>query len=104
MKTKKIEREALERMRSEGRDFYVVFTADWCGYCAALRREIDSVPSSFELFEFDISDEECPAWEDYEIKVVPTALYFKAGKEQSRKAASFTGLRVKDIEALSSLR
>ena len=102
MKTFKIDTETLNRMKSEGRDFYVIFTAGWCGYCATLKEEINAADAAFELFEFDISDEECPAWEDYGIEVVPTALYFKGGKEQSRKAASFTGLRVKEIKALSS--
>jgi thioredoxin-related protein len=103
MKTIKIDNEALNRMKFEGQDFYVIFTAGWCGYCAALKREINAADAAFELFEFDISDEECPAWEDYDIQVVPTALYFKSGKEQSRKAASLAGLSVKDIKALSSL-
>jgi hypothetical protein len=103
MKTTKIDNMALNRMKSEERDFYVVFTAGWCGYCAALKREINAADAAFELFEFDISDEECPAWEDYEIQVVPTALYFRRGREQSRKAASFAGLSLKGIKALSSL-
>jgi hypothetical protein len=101
MKTIKIGNETLNRMKSEGKDFYLIFTAGWCGYCAALKREIDAAPAAFELFEFDASDEECPAWEDYGIQVVPTALYFKGGRERSRKAASLSGLRVRDITALS---
>jgi thiol-disulfide isomerase/thioredoxin len=101
-KTIRIGSEGLKQMKSEGRDFYLVFTADWCGYCAALKREIASAPENLELYEFDVSDEECPAWDEYAVKVVPTALYFEGGREKSRKAASFAGLRVRDIKGLSS--
>lgn len=102
MKTIVINRGMLDRMISEGRDFLLLFTAEWCGYCAALKREIDAATAPLDLFEFDISNEDCPEWEDYAIQVVPTAIYFKGGREKSRKAASFSGLRVRDIGALSS--
>jgi len=102
MKTTRIDTETLNRMRLEGKGFYLVFTAAWCGYCAALKREIETAYPAFELFEFDLSDEECPLWDEYGVQVVPTALYFRGGKELSRKAASLTGLRVKDVKALSS--
>lgn len=89
-------------MRSERKDFFILFTASWCGYCAALKRELEAASADFGLYEMDISDEANPAWNEYEIQVVPTALFFKAGKELSRRAASFSGLRVRDIKALSS--
>ena len=65
MKTTRIDTETLNRMRLEGKDFYLVFTAAWCGYCAALKREIETAYPAFELFEFDLSDEECPLWDEY---------------------------------------
>ena len=88
-------------MRSEGKDFFMLFTASYCGYCAALKRELAAAPADFQLYEMDISDEANPAWDEYGIQVVPTALFFKGGKELSRKVASLSGLRIKDIRALS---
>jgi thioredoxin 1 len=102
MKAILIDVETLSKMMSEGKELLVLFTAGWCGYCATLKRELDASPHEFDLYEVDISDESCPAWEDYGIMTVPTALFFKDGKEHSRKVATFTGLKVIDIKALPS--
>jgi hypothetical protein len=58
----------------------------------------------FKLCEVDISETEDKAWEDYNIDVVPTALLFRAGKEVARRACSFEGMRVKDLQALAARR
>jgi len=102
LKTTRTNADALDRMRSEGKDFFLLFTAKWCGYCAALKRELEAAPDDFLLYEIDISDEASHAWDEYGIRVVPTAIFFKGGKELSRRAASSSGLRVKDIMSLSS--
>src|SRR5512136_381862 len=93
--------DALDRMRSERKNFFILFTASWCSYCATLEKELESAPADFRLYEMDISDESSPAWDEYDIQVVPTSLFFKGGKELSRKVASLSGLRIKDIRALS---
>lgn len=100
MNTIMIDTEVVTRMRAEGKEFLLLFTARWCGYCAALRKELEDSPPSFTLYEIDISDEESPTWDDYKIEVVPTVIHFKDGNERARKEASFSGLKVKEIQLL----
>lgn len=78
----------------------VLFIANWCGYCRALRRELDAVSLDFQIVWVDISSEEDRAWDDYRIDVVPTALLFRGRKEIGRRAASFNGLRAGDLKEL----
>jgi thiol-disulfide isomerase/thioredoxin len=78
----------------------VLFIANWCGYCRALRRELDTVSLAFRIIGVDISSEEDRAWDDYRIDVVPTALLFMGREEIGRRAASFDGLRAAEISSL----
>ncbi len=104
MNTTRIDSAGLEAMRRAGKDFYVLFSADWCGYCGSLKNELKDTRSDLKLFEIDISDEGHRAWEEYKIEVVPTVIFFKGGKEQSRKAASFRGLSLREITPLFGVR
>lgn len=100
MNTIMVDSEEVTRMRVEGKEFLLLFTAKWCGYCTALRKELEDPPPNFTLYEIDVSDEDSPTWDDYKIKVVPTVIHFKDGNERARKEASFSGLKVKEIQLL----
>jgi len=101
MQVKKISAKELEKqVASDSRDLVAVFIANWCGYSQELMRELERNAPDINLCEVDISDTEDRAWDIYGIKVVPTALYLREGKEVARKTCSLDGLRVKDLKAL----
>ena len=75
----------------------VVFVADWCGYC---RRFLPHFKQMQQGFVVDISDEEDPLWDHYEIQVVPTVIVFEDG-EPLRKWAGVLG--EKDAAAIAAL-
>ncbi|MHB8585843.1 MAG: thioredoxin family protein [Thermoplasmatota archaeon] len=73
-----------ERAASE--DLVAVFVADWCPFCRAFLRETAaSKPGESPVVYVDISDESDPAWEEYRIGVVPTAIRFQHGRETGRE-------------------
>jgi len=101
MQARKINAKELERvLPNESGELVAVFVANWCGYCKSLMKELEATTVCFNLCEVDISETEDKAWEDYNIDVVPTALLFKAGKEVGRRACSFKGMGVKDLQEL----
>lgn len=87
----------------------VLFYAEWCPFCIEFNPYFEAVrPKGFELALADISDEDNPLWDDFEIKVVPTLIAFKEGKAVWRKDGVLSqGLReedLKDMVAALSLR
>jgi thioredoxin-like negative regulator of GroEL len=105
MQVGKINAKELKSMlANDSGELVAVFVADWCGYSKSLMRELEGTTVGFKLCEVDISETEDKAWEDYNIDVVPTALLFRAGKEVARRACSFEGMRVKDLQALAAKR
>ncbi|MHB8604460.1 MAG: thioredoxin family protein [Thermoplasmatota archaeon] len=69
------------------RDVAVVFAADWCGFCRRFKRDIapklETLP--VPLVWGDVSDESSPLWEAFDVKVVPTLVYFRDGAPVWRK-------------------
>lgn len=101
MQVKKINAMELNRMlANDSGELVAIFTANWCGYCKGLMKELEVTTVSFKLYEVDISETEDEAWKDYNIDVVPTVLLFRAGKEVARRACSFKGMGVKDLQEL----
>jgi len=78
----------------------VLFYAEWCPYCIEFKPSFEAVRlKGFELAFADISDEDNPLWDDFEIKVVPTLIAFKEGKTLWRKDGVLSqGLRTEDLE------
>lgn len=75
-----------DRVRALGRAV-VLFTADWCGYCARFAPAFEraAAASRVPLVAADISDDEAdPRWERYGIEVVPTVLLFEDGRPAAR--------------------
>lgn len=64
----------------------VLFWADWCGFCARFKPHFEDAAegSSRRFLSVDISDESSPAWDRYNVEVVPTVILFEDGKEVDR--------------------
>lgn len=66
-------------------DAVAVFVADWCPYCRDfLRRMPEPTPQGPEVILVDMDDEDGPAWDDYRVRVIPTAIRFARGREVAR--------------------
>ncbi|MBI5487980.1 MAG: thioredoxin family protein [Deltaproteobacteria bacterium] len=103
MKTETVEgRKFKDVLAGERGTVLALFVADWCGYCRRLREELAGAKLGVrKLVEVDVSDEDDPAWEEWGIELVPTAVIFRAGVEVGRKPpASFRGLAVDEVRAL----
>ena len=87
--------------RGRGR-FLVLFTASWCGYCRRLREDMLQVRLGLRTVEVDVSDEEDPAWDDWHVEIVPTAVLFRDGTEVSRRTPTIRGLSLDDLRALAA--
>lgn len=98
------------QLRRLGRGF-VLFTADWCGFCArfapafeAAARRHGSPGAAFAVA--DISDDEAdPRWDRYGIAAVPTVLYVEDGQPLARLDAVLgRGLRPEAFEGFVRAR
>jgi thioredoxin 1 len=80
----------------------VLFYADWCPFCMDFRPRFEAVqPGGFELGLANISDDDNPLWEDFNIKRVPTVVIFKGGQPIWRKdSPPFVGLRKSDLKEM----
>lgn len=78
----------------------VLFYATWCGYCRRFIPEFAERAEAAEGHPFvqvDISDEETPLWDDYDIDVVPSVLVFRGGAPVGRTGGPLSG---KDLDRL----
>jgi len=96
----KITSSELEELISSGRRFVAIFSTSWCGFCRSLVKEIERKAGGCEVAVVDISDDSDPAWEKYNIDMVPTALLFNGGREVARKSPRWDGLGFTDIREL----
>ena len=105
MNVKKINGQQLKGMLAKKRgQFVAIFSTSWCGYCRALKKEIEAATLDFTIIEVDISDESDSSWGKFEINLVPTAILFKDGREVARKPPSPDGLRLKELRELVGRR
>jgi len=105
MNVEKINGQQLKDMLAKRMgQFVAIFSTSWCGYCRALKKEIEAATLDFTTVEVDISDESDSSWERFEINLVPTALLFENGKEVARKPPMSDGLRLKDLRELVGMR
>ncbi len=85
---------------SEKGEFMAVFSTSWCAFCRMLLKEIERTPPAFKIIDIDITDESDPAWEEYNIKIVPTVIAFRNGKEVARKEARPDGIPLREVKEL----
>jgi thiol-disulfide isomerase/thioredoxin len=63
----------------------VVFYASYCPFCKDFSKIFEKARNLQFLFsKADITDDDNPLWEKYEIKVVPTVIVFKGRKDIAR--------------------
>lgn len=78
----------------------VLFCADWCGYCHRFRPHYKRLQQGWIV---DISDEDDPLWDRYDIRVVPTVVVFENGEPRERWQGVLAAHHVEQIEkALSA--
>lgn len=73
----------------------VLFFADWCGYCQRFTPLFQRLPEGWVV---DVSDEDLPLWETYDISVVPTVIVFQDGEPMKKWAGPLSGEHVARIE------
>lgn len=84
-------------------ELLALFVASWCGYCKRLREDLAADDLGVDTVQVDVSDEDDPAWNEWRIELVPTAVLFRDGAEVARKPpASIRGLSVDEIRGLLS--
>lgn len=74
----------------------VCFCADWCGYCHRFLPHLKRIRDAWVV---DVSDEEVPAWEAFDISVVPTVVVFEDGVPVKRWAGVLGEHHVGQVEA-----
>jgi len=85
----------------------IVFAAKWCGFCSRFLSNAKSLESNLdaeiELIDADEPDESL--WDQYSIKIVPTILVMKDGKQLFRRdGRSMAGLSESDLrQALDAI-
>lgn len=105
MNVKRINGQQLNDMLAKSMgQFVAIFSTSWCGYCRALKKEIEAATLDFTTVEVDISDEDDSSWERFEINLVPTALLFENGKEVARRSPMSNRLSLKDLRELVGRR
>jgi len=80
-----------------------LFFAQWCPFCRAFKSVFESLASSSggDFAAVDISDEENPMWEKYEINIVPTLIAFSKGETIGRRdGKAHVGLSEIDLREL----
>jgi thioredoxin len=84
----------------------ILFAAKWCGFCARFLEAARGfkAPSDAELFLVDVDDPDESLWDIYKLKLVPTLVIFRSGRQLFRKdGAPGIGLLLSDlVEALNA--
>jgi thiol-disulfide isomerase/thioredoxin len=64
-----------------------LFTADWCPFCRAFAPVFESAREETDITKavVDLSNQENPLWEVFEVHVVPTVIVFRDGVSVIRK-------------------
>lgn len=98
-----------EVLRDDDRIKVLTFYAEWCNPCSRYHPIVESVEADFEEADFhkmDIDSDNRTLAKEYGVKMIPTVVLFRNGKEVSRNAGSMTKeeLRrlVQDAHVLSS--
>jgi len=99
----KVTDEASLDAATKGKKAVVLFHTTWCPFCRSFlpefERETRRAPAVTPI-EAVIDEEENPLWEKYSIDIVPTVLFFDAGKLVRRlDGKAGRGLAARDLAA-----
>jgi len=91
------------RLRRDG-VWAVAFAADWCPFCRAfLPRFAELGIRHPQLLIADLTDEDSPLWDRFDIQVVPTVLVFVDGQPQDRfDGLGGVGLTQEAVDAIAA--
>lgn len=90
-------------IRASESDVDVIFFAQWCPHCKAFLAELGASPRDRSYLLVDLSDTEDPAWDTYDVRVIPTVVRYARGAETARiEARRGAGLAVGDLLLLSN--
>ena len=81
----------------------MLFQAEWCAFCRRFYPEFAAALNGKRIpwAEVDISKDEDPLWETFDISVVPTVIVFKDGQPIFRRDGLLgRGLSEKAIEEI----
>jgi thiol-disulfide isomerase/thioredoxin len=87
------------RLRRDG-VWGVAFLADWCPFCRTFAPRFQSLEGAgpYSLAVADLTDEEGPLWDRFEIGVVPTVAVFRDGVLAFRRDGQLgRGLSERDL-------
>ncbi|MDG6906140.1 MAG: thioredoxin family protein [Nitrososphaerota archaeon] len=93
-------KESEEISQSDGTRI-VLFAARWCGYCDRFLKTVESFKASdqIQLYLVDSDDPDESLWDIHKIRLVPTLVVFRSGRELFRRdGISGVGLRSKDLD------
>jgi hypothetical protein len=83
MMAERLPREAFQgaRLLRDG-TWVVAFLADWCPFCRGFQPTFEGFDggSSFRTGIADLTDDDSPLWEDFQIEVVPALVVFSDGR------------------------
>jgi thioredoxin 1 len=91
-----------EKILKSSRPTVTLFSTTYCPFVSSFDRIFEEYKSPiYEFAKVDITDDDNPLWERYDIEVVPTLIAFKDGKEIGRKDAALgVGLSEEDLKDL----
>lgn len=80
----------------------IAFLADWCPYCRTFAPEFARLSGyGFDLAVADVTSEQSPLWDRFEIEVVPTVIVFRDGNVVFRADGRYMeGLDSNDLAAI----
>ena len=77
----------------------IKFSADWCGPCKAMKPHFEKFKAEFEeeidLFDINV-DEDPETAQAYNVRSIPTTVFFKEGKVVSRSVGLMTYEKLKE--------
>lgn len=103
---------ALERFGSEEFDgqrlrrpgtWVVAFMADWCPFCRRFAPQFEQLAGAgpYQIAMGDVTNEDSPLWDTFEIQVIPTVVVFRDGAPVFRRDGRYLrGLGEKDLTAV----
>lgn len=85
--TKTVYEKALEKAVQSNKKLLVLFTADWCGHCRSLKKDLpDMDTSDFEICELDIDEKINKDLKDrFSIKMIPCSIIIDPKLDQEIK-------------------
>jgi thiol-disulfide isomerase/thioredoxin len=104
---------SLERIGAEAFDvtklrrngtWAIAFIADWCPFCRTFLPEFSALSArGLKLVIADLTDEDSPLWETFEIEVVPSVIVFRDGDPLFRvDGRLMEGLGPKDLARVAT--